>query len=227
MNYETFINTIIDARGKHGLPSDSYFEMHHILPVCLGGEPTHDSFRHSAEYMYHENIIWLTPEEHFKAHELLALEHKDNKAILTAYILNSGFFTLDAITYAELKKAYHKLKSKAIICIELQEVFDSVTAAANKYSCATTVLSKCCKGRYDTACGYHWAYLDDLERRALLSKYIGQSQQLYHNKAVMCIETQQTYFSAAEAERITGISKSKINSCCKKAIHNLTATGYH
>lgn len=64
MNYERIYSAfILDRRAKENTLCGQYTEKHHILPRALGGgdEP--------------ENIIRLTPEDHFFAHLLLAKIH--------------------------------------------------------------------------------------------------------------------------------------------------------
>lgn len=64
MNYEkVYYSFISDRRAKEGLARQSYFERHHILPRSLGGGDEK------------ENLIDLTPEDHFFAHLLLARIH--------------------------------------------------------------------------------------------------------------------------------------------------------
>jgi hypothetical protein len=63
MNYERIYRAFIADRRTKGPGAEEYAERHHILPRCMGGgdEP--------------ENLIRLTPEDHFFAHLLLAKMH--------------------------------------------------------------------------------------------------------------------------------------------------------
>ena len=65
MTYDEFIQDIIDKRGQFGIPEGQYKERHHIVPKCLGGTNEKD------------NLIDLYAKEHYEAHRLLALEHKN------------------------------------------------------------------------------------------------------------------------------------------------------
>ena len=38
MTYDEFINNIIETRGQWGIPLNEYFEAHHIIPRCMGGD---------------------------------------------------------------------------------------------------------------------------------------------------------------------------------------------
>ena len=82
MTYEEFIANIIETRGQWSeTVRQSYCERHHIIPKCLGGQPNKVSWQH------HENIIWLTPQEHFIAHTLLARENIDNDRLVLAWCM--------------------------------------------------------------------------------------------------------------------------------------------
>ena len=52
--------------------SEIYYELHHILPKCLGGDD------------YSENLVLLTAREHFIAHKLLTKIYPDNKKLIFA-----------------------------------------------------------------------------------------------------------------------------------------------
>lgn len=77
MDYRRHYVALIDRaryRELHG-----YTEKHHVLPRCLGGgdEP--------------QNIVRLTPEEHFVAHQLLMRMHPDNgKLVFAALAMTRG-----------------------------------------------------------------------------------------------------------------------------------------
>ena len=57
MNYEAHYNKLI-ARGQNRELED-YKEKHHIVPRCMGGSNKK------------ENLVYLTAEEHYVAHQLL------------------------------------------------------------------------------------------------------------------------------------------------------------
>lgn len=68
MDYQKIYNNLIIKRQKSIL-RDCYFEKHHIIPKCLGGSNKK------------ENIVKLTPEEHFLAHQLLVKIYPDHKGL--------------------------------------------------------------------------------------------------------------------------------------------------
>ena len=75
--YDIYIDTLIKTRGQWGIDDDTYFEGHHIIPKCMGGDGNTKS--------RHKNIIRLFPEEHYIAHKLLALENPDNPKLVSAW----------------------------------------------------------------------------------------------------------------------------------------------
>lgn len=70
MNYHKHYYTIID-RAKTRL-LEGYVEKHHIIPKCLGG--TDDL----------SNLVQLTLEEHYVAHQLLMKMHPGNHKLIFA-----------------------------------------------------------------------------------------------------------------------------------------------
>lgn len=73
MDYKKIYQQLIDrARVRNTL---DYKETHHIIPKCLGG--TDDP----------SNLVDLTPEEHYVAHQLLVKIHSDNGKLLYAAVM--------------------------------------------------------------------------------------------------------------------------------------------
>jgi hypothetical protein len=70
MNYEKHYSLLIErARVRQ---FDGYTEKHHVVPKCMGG--TDDA----------SNLVSLTPEEHYVAHQLLVKMHPENYALAKA-----------------------------------------------------------------------------------------------------------------------------------------------
>jgi hypothetical protein len=80
MDYNKIYNDLIskaqlENRIKGG---DIYYEAHHILPKCIGGEGN------ESQWKTHPNIILLTGREHFVAHKLLVEMHPNNHSLMWA-----------------------------------------------------------------------------------------------------------------------------------------------
>lgn len=72
MNYENIYKKLVE-RAKNRTSEDLY-EVHHIIPRCLGGNNEK------------ENLVKLTPEEHYVAHQLLHKIYPDHKGLLYAAV---------------------------------------------------------------------------------------------------------------------------------------------
>jgi hypothetical protein len=73
MDYTKIYQQLIDRARPRVMVG--YTETHHIIPRCLGG--TDDL----------SNLVDLTPEEHYVAHQLLVKIHANNKKLLYAAIM--------------------------------------------------------------------------------------------------------------------------------------------
>ena len=70
MDYLKIYENLV-SRGKNRT-LDGYNEKHHIIPKCVGGSDDMD------------NLVSLTPEEHYVAHQLLVKIHKGNHKLVKA-----------------------------------------------------------------------------------------------------------------------------------------------
>lgn len=70
MNYQLHYNNLIN-RAKNRI-LESYSESHHIIPKCIGG--SNDK----------SNLVDLTPEEHYVAHQLLVKIYSEEKSLVYA-----------------------------------------------------------------------------------------------------------------------------------------------
>lgn len=71
MNYKKHYDLPI-TRGKNRM-LEGYVERHHIIPRCMGG--TDDL----------ENLVDLTPEEHYVAHQLLVKMNPTNHKLIQVF----------------------------------------------------------------------------------------------------------------------------------------------
>jgi len=75
MNYLKIYRDLIDRASRRAL--EEYSEKHHVIPRCLGGDNEPD------------NLVKLTPEEHFVAHQLLIKIYPENEKLIYALNLMS------------------------------------------------------------------------------------------------------------------------------------------
>ena len=70
MNYSRIYEQLVQ-RAKNRVP-EGYVERHHIIPKCMGGSDEND------------NLVALTPEEHFTAHVLLVKMYPNQTGLILA-----------------------------------------------------------------------------------------------------------------------------------------------
>ena len=66
---------------------------------------------------------------------------------------------LENVRYGTGHKRSAISKSKKIMCVELNTVFNSVREASETMKVNYGNLSSCCNGHLETAGGYHWQYI--------------------------------------------------------------------
>lgn len=72
MNYKAIYDNLIVKATKENLLPNVYYENHHIIPKCIGGN---DDIT---------NMVKLTPEQHYVAHQLLVKIYPDNPKLIFA-----------------------------------------------------------------------------------------------------------------------------------------------
>lgn len=89
MNYQRIYNNLCEkakyefnlglrVKTKLTYSGYTYYEGHHIIPVCIGGDGRSDNWKHT-------NIVPLTSREHFIAHWLLHLIYPENIKLMRAF----------------------------------------------------------------------------------------------------------------------------------------------
>lgn len=97
MNYEKIYNALVEKAKVRGLDKsqhEGYFEIHHIIPKCLGGSDDKT------------NLVMFTGREHFIAHMLLWKLNYSNKEIAYA----ARFMSLRTENAKVNSKVYENLK---------------------------------------------------------------------------------------------------------------------
>jgi hypothetical protein len=83
VNYQNqYDEIILKAKSENRKKNEGvYYEAHHILPECLGGEGK------SSQWRWHPNIVLLTAKEHFECHRILSKIYPDNPKIRYSFWL--------------------------------------------------------------------------------------------------------------------------------------------
>ena len=102
MNYVKHYTALIERAQNRSILPGIYFEIHHIIPRCMGGP---DSL---------ENLVKLFPEEHYVAHQILVKIYPTNDKLLSAVIVMGGKKKnrkcCNNKTYSWLKKRLSELR---------------------------------------------------------------------------------------------------------------------
>lgn len=75
MDYNNIYTNLINCASQRQTQKECYYEKHHIIPRCLGGEDIK------------ENIVCLTAREHYIAHQLLVKMHPNHTGLTHAAMM--------------------------------------------------------------------------------------------------------------------------------------------
>ena len=124
MNYEKIYNDIISkarSEDRKKIKGGIYYEAHHIIPKCLGGEGNAYDIRHP-------NIVLLTAKEHYMAHRLLCEIYPDNNKLRYAlWMMINGSskynkrYTPSSRVYESVKVIHSKFLSSRTISEETKK----------------------------------------------------------------------------------------------------------
>jgi hypothetical protein len=103
MNYKKHYDLLIERARTRQLTG--YFERHHIVPRCIGGTDKKS------------NLVELTPEEHYVAHQLLVKMYPENDSLVYAankMTVSSKTVKRNNKRYGWLKRRYQSVCKKRI-----------------------------------------------------------------------------------------------------------------
>lgn len=101
MDYKKHYDLLI-ARGKARVCPLGYFEEHHVVPKCIGGTDKK------------ENLVNLTPEEHYVAHQLLVRIYPDNQRLVYAALMMCRNRANNKL-YGWIRRRYAKIRSTIML----------------------------------------------------------------------------------------------------------------
>lgn len=186
---------------------DKIYEEHHVIPKCFFKKK-------KIKIINKNNIAKLTLSNHFKVHYYAWKCSKDfiRKELACDVLLllnskeqvfiNESILEEISLEYETLKKQYLETISKKIICLETKEIFSSIQEAEKEKKCYH--IYRVLNGERKIAGGYHWEYFNpEIEYTDL---YISlKTKKEYHrpnyHKQILCIETNEIFYSLAEANR--------------------------
>ena len=156
MNYNEYISDILKIRPnikQEGV----YMERHHIVPKCMGGSNNED------------NLVWLTPSEHYVAHKLLANENISNKKVQYAFWrMCHTRFEKPIIPKEDVQSAREawcknitESKYKKVICLETGVVYNSLKECAESLRTSLKNISRVCKDKKRSWNNLHFDFYDE------------------------------------------------------------------
>lgn len=126
MNYNKIYQSLVE-RGKNRSLGENYKETHHIIPRCMGGSDDKN------------NLVDLTPEEHFVAHQLLVKMHPKHLGLIRACDImskecysQSKFRTSPNKMYGWLRNRLHVPKIE-IECKHCNKKFKALKCRKRKF----------------------------------------------------------------------------------------------
>jgi hypothetical protein len=104
MNYKKIYDALVEKAKVRGLDKsqhEGYYEIHHIVPRCMGG--TDES----------SNLVMFTAREHYLAHVILAKLHPEVHGLTYAAFMMVGEYKGNSRIYEKLKLRVRKLLNEA------------------------------------------------------------------------------------------------------------------
>ena len=154
------------------------YEFHHIMPKSFGGSNTYD------------NLIPLTPREHYLMHYLLCKIYKNDNdkyyKMLNAFNRMSHCGKYNSKMYSYLRDEFRRehgktvkgdknKKARSVINLETLEVFDCINDAKAKYKINN--ISACCRNIINENKGTYWQYYDPTKSDEYYKELLKEKQQ--------------------------------------------------
>lgn len=118
-------------------------------------------------------------------------------------------------------------RSKKVICIETQKIYNNATCASNDTGIKKAYISDTCRGKQKSAGKLHWAYYNDYLEDP--DKYIdlmnAKPKPNGNARKTLCIETNTEYPNATTAAKAMNVVSNAITRACRD--NHRTCAGYH
>ena len=219
MNYEKNYKDLIRHAKNRQNDTDKTLELHHIIPRSLGGDDNLD------------NLVLLTPREHYLAHYLLYKfsTGEDKEKMATAFLFMSNIkkeYIFSSRLYEELSEK----NKKKVICLQTLKVFSSITSAAiwlaeetnNGFITTSKNLSAHLNNKRRSCYEYTFSLYDENKKykkeEKCKNKNFSDSK-----KKVICLQTLKVFNSARDASDEMKIPYKNISRSC---INGMSTYGY-
>ncbi|WCZ66232.1 homing endonuclease [Yersinia phage MHG19] len=124
MNYTSIYEKLISRAKTREI--STYTESHHIIPKCMGGS--------NDEY----NLVRLTPEEHYLAHQLLIKIYPNNGKLVYAakmMCVSTQYARRSNKSYGWIRRRYSELEKSKVVSKETKSKMSEAVANKPKVTC--------------------------------------------------------------------------------------------
>jgi hypothetical protein len=161
MNYKLIYENLVE-RGQLRTSIVGYKERHHIIPRCMGGSDDAS------------NLVELTPEEHFVAHQLLVKIYPNNLRLVRACDVMSKDTKVNKYwrknkMYGWLRRRLHVPKIK-IICKHCQHSFEALKCSKRIF-CSQNCKSLSQQNKVTLCCKQCQKYFAVIESKSKKRQY--------------------------------------------------------
>lgn len=170
MNYNKIYQNIIDNAKKQNRVKNKLFlyESHHIIPKSIGGTNEKD------------NLVLLTPKEHYICHRLLVEIHRgtenEHKMYYAMWCMINGLGNQKR--HATTSKIYDRLRNEMFNIIKVRvpnnrkkveqfslngeyiKTFESVKDAAKQLNISRSGIECCAREKTKSSGGFNWRYVN-------------------------------------------------------------------
>lgn len=224
---EDGISTLEEAREREKHWISVYDTFKNGYNSTLGGEcASPDLIVKIPVYQIDENMkVVAKYDSYIDAAENTGISNNNICSVIKGHqITAGGYYWCREVDYTDDWEPRSDERTRPVICIETQTIYPTQTAAAQDAGINNQEsISYCCLRQSITAGGFHWAFADEYDEnwQPVEAK---EKDMAATKKAVICIETGETYDSVTEAARKNYTSRSGIRRACND---HSTANGKH
>ena len=160
--------------------------------------------------------------ENLNEREIYWIAHLDANVCYGGYNLEFGGKVQKEISEETREKLSRSLSgkrngvSRAVVCLETKEVFDTIAEAEKKYGISKGCVSNCCRKKRKQVGNKHWRYYEDyLSMSNAEKEYIIRTSVIGNRREVININTLKVYRSMREAQSDCNIPETRISACCR------------
>ena len=166
VNASTKIPVICSTCGHSWEATPTHLLAKHGCPVC--GRKKAIS---NASLVKRKTVKQFISELSYKNPTIEILnDYQDSKTKVKAKCKICGHeweaFPNNMLSGTQCPQCSRKKASKAVLCIETNQTFDSIGIASRITNATRKGIRACCNGEQNTAGGYHWMFIDKINRKS-------------------------------------------------------------